>query len=37
MKEINYEELKRWPEDSYAFIDILDEGLRNYGVISGAR
>lgn len=36
MKEINYEELKRWPEDSYAFIDIRDEGLRNYGVISGA-
>ncbi|MCR4929511.1 MAG: ATPase [Lachnospiraceae bacterium] len=36
MKEINYEELKRLPEDSYAFIDIRDEGLRNYGVISGA-
>ena len=36
MKEINYEELKRWPEDSYSFIDIRDEGLRNYGVISGA-
>ena len=36
MKEINYEELKRWPEESYAFIDIRDEGLRNYGVISGA-
>jgi len=36
MKEINYEELKRLPKDSYAFIDIRDEGLRNYGVISGA-
>ncbi len=24
MKEINYEELKRLPEDSYAFIDIRD-------------
>lgn len=36
MKEINYEELKRLPEDSYAFIDIRDEELRNYGVISGA-
>ncbi len=36
MKEINYEEFKRLPEDSYAFIDIRDEGLRNYGVISGA-
>ena len=27
MKEINYEELKRLPEDSYAFIDLRPKSL----------
>ena len=36
MKEISYEELKELKEDSYKLIDIRDEGLRAYGMITGA-
>ena len=36
MKEITCDELKALPEDSYALIDIRDEGLREYGMIPGA-
>ena len=32
MKEINYEELKRWPEDSYAFIELFTR-LEDYGIL----
>lgn len=36
MKEITYDELKTLPKDSYALIDIRDEGLTLYGMIPGA-
>ena len=36
MKEISYSELKALSEDSYALIDIRDEGLTAYGMIKGA-
>ncbi len=36
MKEITYDELISTPKDSYVFIDIRDEGLRDYGMIPGA-
>ncbi|MCR4845708.1 MAG: ATPase [Eubacterium sp.] len=36
MKEITYDELKALEKDSYVLIDIRDEGLVSYGMISGA-
>ncbi|MBQ2099466.1 MAG: ATPase [Lachnospiraceae bacterium] len=36
MKEVTYEEIKTWSEDSYVLIDIRDEGLRAYGMMPGA-
>lgn len=36
MKEITFEELKSLQKDTYILIDIRDEGLRNYGVITGS-
>ena len=36
MKEITCEELNKLPKDSYALIDIRDEGLRDYGMIPGS-
>ena len=36
MKEITCEELNTLPKDSYALIDIRDEGLRAYGMIPGS-
>ena len=36
MKEITIEELKELQSDSYALIDLRDEGLRTYGMIRGA-
>lgn len=36
MKEITYDELKALSKDSYALIDIRDEGLTLYGMIPGA-
>ena len=36
MKEITYDELKALNKDSYALIDIRDEGLVLYGMIPGA-
>ncbi|MBR3525821.1 MAG: ATPase [Lachnospiraceae bacterium] len=36
MKEITIEELKGLQSDSYALIDLRDEGLRAYGMIRGA-
>ncbi len=36
MKEVTYEEIRIWSEDSYVLIDIRDEGLRAYGMMPGA-
>lgn len=36
MKEITYDELKALEKDSYVLIDIRDEGLVSYGMLSGA-
>ena len=36
MDEITFEELRKWPKDSYELIDIRDEGLVAYGMIPGA-
>ena len=36
MKEITYNELRNLSKDSYELIDIRDEGLVAYGMISGA-
>ena len=36
MNEITIEELEGMPKDSYALIDIRDEGLVSYGMIPGA-
>ena len=36
MNEITFEELRKWPKDSYELIDIRDDGLVAYGMISGA-
>ena len=36
MREITYDELKALEKDSYVLIDIRDEGLVSYGMISGA-
>ena len=36
IKEITYDELKRLPKDSYALIDIRDEGHTAHGMIQGA-
>ena len=36
MKEITYDELRKWPSDTYSLIDIRDEGLTAYGMIPGA-
>ena len=36
MNEITFDELSRWPKDSYVLIDIRDEGLVAYGMIPGA-
>ena len=36
MNEITFDELGRWPQDSYVLIDIRDEGLVAYGMIPGA-
>ena len=36
MKEITYEDLQKENKDSYIFVDVRDEGLREYGMIPGA-
>ncbi len=36
MKEISIENIEQLQKDSYIFIDIRDEGLRDYGMIPGA-
>ena len=36
MKEITIEELSAMPKESYALIDIRDEGPASYGMIPGA-
>ena len=36
MKEITYDELRKWPSDTYELIDIRDEGLTAYGMIPGS-
>ncbi len=36
MKEITFDELKELSDESYELIDIRDEGLIAYGMISGA-
>ena len=36
MNEITFDELGKWPKDSYVLIDIRDEGLVAYGMIPGA-
>lgn len=36
MKEVTFEELNGWNKESYALIDIRDEGLTAYGMIPGA-
>jgi len=36
MNEITFDELGKWPKDSYELIDIRDEGMTAYGMIPGA-
>ena len=36
MKEITYDELRKWPPDTFKLIDIRDEGLTAYGMIPEA-
>ena len=36
MKEITYDEFRKWSSDTYELIDIRDEGLTAYGMIPGA-
>lgn len=36
MKEITYDELKEWDDDSYALIDIRDDELVEKGIVPGA-
>ncbi|MCR5249729.1 MAG: ATPase [Lachnospiraceae bacterium] len=36
MKEVSVKEIANWPKESYALIDIRDEGLTAYGMLPGA-
>ena len=37
LREIRIEELQELPEREYVLIDVRDEGLREYGMLPGAR